>query len=76
MGEETPPGLYEPVSGFGLAWRGEVEGVDPRVRERLGWATAPEVGFTARYQCQTTVVAGAWTCYLEGPGGRWSATGR
>jgi hypothetical protein len=69
VGEEPPPGLYEPVSGFGLVWRGEVEGVDPQVRERLGWATAPEVGFTMPYQCQTMVVTGAWTCYLEGPGG-------
>jgi hypothetical protein len=35
-----PPGLYQPVRGFGLLWRS-----DPSVRDRLGWATAPESGF-------------------------------
>lgn len=37
-GEEVPPpGLFEPVSSLGKAWR---EG--PGVSARLGWATAPE----------------------------------
>jgi hypothetical protein len=35
-----PPGLYQPVRGFGLLWR-----QDQSVRDRLGWATAPEAGF-------------------------------
>src|SRR5205085_10265662 len=36
----TPPaGLYEPQKAFGKVWR---EGTGARVRERLGWATAPE----------------------------------
>jgi hypothetical protein len=36
---QAPPGLYTPVRGFGKVWR---EGTGARVRERLGWATAPE----------------------------------
>ena len=35
-----PPDLYQPVRGFGLLWR-----LDQSVRDRLGWATAPEAGF-------------------------------
>jgi hypothetical protein len=35
-----PAGLYQPIRGFGLLWRS-----DPSVRDRLGWATAPEAGF-------------------------------
>ncbi len=35
-----PAGLYQPVRGFGKVWR-----EFPRVRERLGWALAPEQGF-------------------------------
>jgi hypothetical protein len=34
-----PPGLFQPVRGFGKVWR---EGTGARVRERLGWAIAPE----------------------------------
>lgn len=40
-----PAGLYQPVRGFGLIWREEAG-----VRDRLGWATAPEAGFTTIYQ--------------------------
>jgi hypothetical protein len=36
---QAPQGLYTPVHGFGKVWR---EGTGARVRERLGWATAPE----------------------------------
>ena len=36
---QAPPGLYTPLRGFGKVWR---EGTGARVRERLGWATAPE----------------------------------
>lgn len=44
----TPPkGLYEPIRGFGKVWR---EGTGARVRERLGWATAPEKGGDGAYQ--------------------------
>jgi hypothetical protein len=35
-----PAGLYQPIRGFGLVWR-----TDTAIRDRLGWATAPETGF-------------------------------
>ena len=34
-----PPGLQQPVRGFGKVWR---EGTGARVRDRLGWAIAAE----------------------------------
>jgi len=47
-GGQTPPsGLIEPVRGFGKVWR---EGTGAKVRERLGWATAPEKGGDGAYQ--------------------------
>jgi len=66
-GETPPPQAFEPVSGFGLLWRGEVDGLEG-VRQRLGWATAPEMSFNTTYQC-ATAGRGAWTCYLLGPSG-------
>ncbi len=46
-GHETPPpGLYAPKFGFGKVWR---EGTGAHVRERLGWATADEVGSNGYY---------------------------
>ena len=35
LGEQAPAGMYEPVSGFGMVWRGEIEGVRANVHERL-----------------------------------------
>jgi len=71
IGEEPPPGLYEPVSGFGLVWRGEVEWpYGDVVRERLGWATVPESGYDTAYQCSTPTYPRMWSCFLLGPGGR------
>ncbi len=63
-----PPGYYEPVSGFGKVWRGELrafETVD--VRGRLGWATAPEFAFDTVQQCDRH--GRLWSCYLRGPDG-------
>jgi serine/threonine protein kinase len=40
-----PAGLYQPVRGFGLAWREEAD-----VRDALGWATAEESSFDATFQ--------------------------
>lgn len=40
-----PPGFYEPERGFGLVWREQ-----PTIRDRLGWAVAPEVGFETAVQ--------------------------
>lgn len=36
---QPPPGLYAPVRGLGKVWR---EQTAAQIRERLGWATAPE----------------------------------
>jgi hypothetical protein len=46
-GESPPRGRYEPQRGFGKVWR---EGTGARVRERLGWALAPEAGGPGAYQ--------------------------
>ena len=69
VGETPPPGYYEPVSGFGQVWRGEVEGVQG-VRQRLGWATEPEFGYNTAYQCETPAVLRYWICYLRSPDGK------
>ncbi len=42
---EPPPGFYQPVRGFGLVWREH-----STVRERLGWALAPEHGYRTATQ--------------------------
>jgi hypothetical protein len=44
-GIEPPPGLQQPVRGFGLLWRRE-----PTVRQRLGWATDQEHGYETAVQ--------------------------
>lgn len=65
----APQGLFEPVSGFGLLWRGEVDGAED-LRAQLGWALAPEFGF------QTVTQRGIETTwhfldrYLRAPDGR------
>ncbi len=40
-----PPGLYQPVRGFGLVWRQNSD-----VRDRLGWAVNQETGFSTIIQ--------------------------
>jgi hypothetical protein len=42
---ETPPGLLQPVSGFGRVWANL-----PGVRDRVGWAAAAEQGYTMTIQ--------------------------
>ncbi|MCS7070128.1 MAG: hypothetical protein NZM00_01370, partial [Anaerolinea sp.] len=44
VGESVPPGLFEPVRGFGKVWR-----LNPEVRASLGYALAPEQGDTAAF---------------------------
>ncbi|MEA2574933.1 MAG: hypothetical protein QOH93_2231 [Chloroflexia bacterium] len=44
-----PSGFYAPKKGFGKVWR---EGTGARVRERLGWATAPETVAVSNQQPQ------------------------
>jgi hypothetical protein len=63
---ETPPtGRVEPVSGFGLVWRGEVVGAEGN-RGALGWALEPEYGFDTLYQCEIPCDS-YWDCYLQVP---------
>ena len=70
VGENPPPGLYEPVSGFGLLWRGEIEGLAGiDLRQRLGWATEPEFGYDTAQQCSMRSHPRAWSCYMRGPHG-------
>jgi hypothetical protein len=40
-----PPGLYQPLRGFGKVWREQ-----PNVRARLGWATDGEHGYSTAIQ--------------------------
>jgi hypothetical protein len=68
---EAPPGFHAPMSGFGLVWRGDVEG-SPGYRQRLGWALEPEFGYEATLQCDDARPSGgrSWqTCVLQGPDG-------
>jgi hypothetical protein len=65
----TPPtGFYQPVRGFGVAWRDEQAPAGVRARDRLGWATDQEFQVSnAAYQCNSALKYN--TCYITGPGG-------
>jgi hypothetical protein len=71
----TPPtGLYQPGRGFGKIWREA-----PSVRDRLGWATAPESGadgdlqgFDAGYMVQIGALDQIYVFYGNFA---WTATG-
>jgi hypothetical protein len=69
VGETPPAGLLEPVSGFGMIWRGEVNGIRSDVRERLGWAAGPEFAFESAKQCMTVSMPHYWVCFQRGPRG-------
>ena len=43
-----PEGLSQPIRGFGKVWRTQEE-----VRNKLGWATGSEQGFTSMWQWRT-----------------------
>lgn len=65
VGEPIPARFHEPVSGFGLLWRNEIEGADLSfLRSTLGWATKPEEGFQTQYQCAQTTTYSWQICYL------------
>ncbi len=51
----TPPsGLYAPVSGFGILWRGDyLEQEGSSLLDVLGWALATETGYTVTEQTGT-----------------------
>ncbi len=58
-----PPGLLQPVRGFGMIWRN-----NPRVQARLGWATTPEVSFEGMVQADSVELSVA-SLYLRGRDG-------
>jgi hypothetical protein len=60
---EPPEGMFVPVSGFGILWREY-----SWVREKLGWALAPEEGFTATIQRE--IQQDASYIYLLDPDGQ------
>jgi hypothetical protein len=62
---EPPPGLYEPMRGFGMVWRGDASIIVPR--DRLGWALGPEFPLDTAYQCDSAPRYN--TCFLIGPDG-------
>jgi hypothetical protein len=72
----TPPsGVYAPILGFGIIWRGdylpgEAENRD-YFRNSLGWATEPEFTYTMTSQCSVaTHPSGSGNvCYLTLPDG-------
>lgn len=52
--DTPPPGLYEPISGFGKVWRGEIQTYNPNfsnLRALLGWAVEPEHPYETDFQC-------------------------
>lgn len=63
-----PAGRYQPVRGFGVAWRTGYVSPTQVVRDRLGWAIAPEAPVpNAQAQCDS--LPRYSRCYLTGPGG-------
>ncbi len=67
-----PAGFYQPVRGFGLVWR---EGAG--VRDKIGWATAEEKGYTAIVQAfekGTMFTADDGSVYTEYNDGTWPAS--
>jgi len=64
----TPPaGLFQPVRGFGLIWRGSDPGSGQTMRARLGWAIEAEAGLTGAFQCDSTPKYS--NCFISGPRG-------
>jgi len=69
-----PGGLYQPIRGIGRVWREEFG-----IREQLGWALGPEVGYgtaiqrTSRFKYNDTYIkaldGGVWKLGPEG--GSW-----
>ena len=74
-----PAGAFQPVRGFGVAWRDEttywlLNGIAWRIRDRLSWATDEEFGVSgAAFQCDSAPKYG--TCYISGPDGAVYALG-
>ena len=60
---DPPEGLFVPESGFGILWR-----ENSWIRQQLGWALSPEVGYTATAQRELT--QSGYHLYLLDPEGR------
>lgn len=65
-----PAGLYQPIRGFGKAWR-----ETPGLRDRLGWATGPEAAVTVSYQREITESLGGVQYYRASGSGIIRLTG-
>lgn len=57
-GLQPPPGMRQPIRGFGKVWRSNAF-----VREGVGWATGDEIGMTSVWQ----MFEGGWM--MTGPNG-------
>jgi hypothetical protein len=70
-----PPGLHQPVRGFGWVWRGQTPLGD--LRSRLGWAVEPEYAQSFTYQCNSAPDVRSEFCYIQTPHGlqTWFALG-
>jgi hypothetical protein len=55
-----PPGLHQPIRGFGKLWR-----ENTNVRDGLGWATVAEQGFTTTWQEQIAESLGQGRSYVR-----------
>jgi hypothetical protein len=64
---QPPPGLFQPIRGFGDVWRNQNQ--YDAVRERLGWGVAPEQAYTATFQHSIAESVGQNTLYLTMPDG-------
>lgn len=60
-----PVGLFKPVNGFGRVWGNFAE-----VREALGWAIAPEQGYTANFRPASYTAGGLAQTAVNIPNGR------
>jgi hypothetical protein len=63
--EQPPDGLYMPERGFGWVWT-----QNPAIRTQMGWATAPEEGYSVQVQSATLTEIGNEVIYLDTPDGR------
>jgi hypothetical protein len=46
----APAGLVQPINGFGRVWANMTDNSSNKLKDRLGWATAPEVSYNATWQ--------------------------
>ncbi len=60
-----PPGLRQPVRGFGKVWRMRLSEAD---RQTLGWATGDELPFTSDYWYEGSGFINSQGQFVERPG--------